>query len=130
MVTNRRRNKIALTGEERLAWSRMRSRAAQSVRRAIKSGRLVDLKKNAVPCIDCGTRATMYDHRDYSKPLEVSPVCGSCNIHRGTNAPTLPLDSSVIRCPKCSSSVILYRKRTDDFLCRRCGKIFKEEVPK
>jgi len=30
-------------------------------------------------------------------------------------------------CPQCGSRVILYRKRTDDFLCRRCGHIFKKE---
>lgn len=30
-------------------------------------------------------------------------------------------------CPKCRSKVILYRKRTDDYLCRRCGEIFKKE---
>jgi len=30
-------------------------------------------------------------------------------------------------CPDCSGKVINYRKRTDDFWCRRCGKIFKKE---
>ena len=28
-------------------------------------------------------RATQYDHRDYNKPLEVTPVCPSCNGKRG-----------------------------------------------
>ena len=34
-------------------------------------------------CTDCGRDAKFYDHRDYSKPLEVEPVCGSCNQLRG-----------------------------------------------
>lgn len=34
-------------------------------------------------CVDCGKRAHDYDHRDYSKPLEVEPVCRSCNLKRG-----------------------------------------------
>ena len=45
--------------------------------------------KNKLPspyslkCVDCGADATIYDHRDYSKPLEVEAVCHSCNIIRG-----------------------------------------------
>jgi hypothetical protein len=34
-------------------------------------------------CTDCGKPARMYDHRDYTKTLEVDPVCGSCNQKRG-----------------------------------------------
>jgi hypothetical protein len=34
-------------------------------------------------CQDCGCRAKCYDHRDYSKPLEVEPVCWKCNTKRG-----------------------------------------------
>jgi len=36
-------------------------------------------------CVDCGADAECFDHRDYSKPLEVDPVCISCNSsrHRG-----------------------------------------------
>lgn len=33
-------------------------------------------------CVDCGKRAHVYDHRDYSKPLEVEPVCRRCNSRR------------------------------------------------
>ena len=35
------------------------------------------------PCIDCGATATCYDHRDYSKPWAVEPVCDRCNKLRG-----------------------------------------------
>lgn len=34
-------------------------------------------------CDDCAEWATGWEHRDYSKPLEVDPTCGSCNLLRG-----------------------------------------------
>lgn len=34
-------------------------------------------------CVDCGKRAFHYDHRYYSRPLDVVPVCRVCNIRRG-----------------------------------------------
>lgn len=34
-------------------------------------------------CVDCGKKAMCYDHRDYEKPMEISPVCVSCNKKRG-----------------------------------------------
>ena len=34
-------------------------------------------------CADCTSPATEYDHRDYSKPLAVEPVCRGCNVRRG-----------------------------------------------
>lgn len=41
-------------------------------------------------CVDCGRQAFDWDHRDYTKPLHVEPVCRSCNGKRG---PALfPLD--------------------------------------
>jgi hypothetical protein len=33
--------------------------------------------------MDCGAKATAYDHRDHAKPLDVQPVCDSCNSKRG-----------------------------------------------
>jgi len=53
------------------------------VKKAVKSGVLPHLKKTKVKCVDCGKRATDYDHRDYTQPLRVNPVCHSCNIGRG-----------------------------------------------
>lgn len=29
----------------------------------------------AFACVDCGKPAQCYGHRDYSKPLDVEPVC-------------------------------------------------------
>lgn len=34
-------------------------------------------------CQDCGKPATEWDHRYYSLPLEVDPVCTACNQRRG-----------------------------------------------
>jgi hypothetical protein len=56
--------------------------AHQAVAAAIKAGKLSRLD-GSVPCVDCGKPATHYDHREYAKPLEVDPVCRSCNIRRG-----------------------------------------------
>jgi hypothetical protein len=34
-------------------------------------------------CVDCGRQADDWEHRDYSKPLEVEAVCHGCNLSRG-----------------------------------------------
>lgn len=34
-------------------------------------------------CADCGSAAKQYDHRDYAKPLAITPVCEACNKKRG-----------------------------------------------
>jgi len=56
----------------------------------IRCGRVPRITKNGEDnfiCVDCGARATGYDHRDYRKPLEIEPVCQSCNYHRGPGLP-------------------------------------------
>lgn len=59
-------------------------RAQRKVRKAIKNGQLVSLKNNIVPCFYCGYRATIYEHRDYNKPLDVVPACRKCNEQLGS----------------------------------------------
>lgn len=44
-------------------------------------------------CVDCGAQARDWDHRDYSKPLDVEPVCRGCNVRRGPGAPYLCVPS-------------------------------------
>ncbi len=62
--------------------SKVEAGAAQSrVNRAIRSGKL--LHPTELDCVDCGQPADRYDHRSYSRPLDVSPVCGPCNYKRG-----------------------------------------------
>lgn len=62
-------------------WQR---KAHSIVRAAIKHGLLPQLKTGRYACVDCGASAAEYDHRDYSRPLDVQPVCRSCNKKRGT----------------------------------------------
>lgn len=46
-------------------------------------------------CADCGAQAVCYDHRDYNKPLDLTPVCASCNLKRGRAVPlTAPVRTS------------------------------------
>ncbi len=52
---------------------------------AIRRGTLKPATEFA--CVDCARAAQCYDHRDYSKPLEVAPVCFSCNVLRGPAKP-------------------------------------------
>jgi hypothetical protein len=55
-----------------------------AVAAAIRRGELIDLASADIPCVDCGGKATVYDHRDYAYPLDVEPVCRSCNSKRGS----------------------------------------------
>lgn len=51
------------------------------VRDAIARGDLAP--QSECLCFDCGKPAEDYDHRDYAEPLDVQPVCKSCNGRRG-----------------------------------------------
>lgn len=55
--------------------------AHYQVARAIRLGELVH--PSNFPCTDCGAESLHYDHRDYSQPLTVEPVCRKCNYKRG-----------------------------------------------
>lgn len=55
--------------------------AHKAVADAIRSGLLKRPAEFA--CVDCGKPAEHYDHRDYSRPLDVAPVCRVCNYKRG-----------------------------------------------
>ena len=57
-------------------------RAAQLVAQAVRKGKLPRLGRGVL-CIDCKELAFCYDHRDYGKPLQVDPVCFTCNKKRG-----------------------------------------------
>jgi hypothetical protein len=58
--------------------------AYRKVKRAIERGELPEIHTQY--CVDCGAFARYYEHRDYSKPLDVVPVCQSCNMKRGPGA--------------------------------------------
>lgn len=61
------------------------SAALAAVNREIRYGRLVP--PDFFNCVDCGGQASLYEHRDYNKPLEVVPACRSCNGKRGYAIP-------------------------------------------
>lgn len=48
---------------------------------AVRAGLLP--RARLMMCVDCGNRASVWDHRDYLKPLDVQPVCRPCNKSRG-----------------------------------------------
>lgn len=55
--------------------------AKKKVYIAVRRG---DIPKAAtLTCVDCGNSAQVYDHRDYNLPLDINPVCKSCNTLRG-----------------------------------------------
>lgn len=53
---------------------------------AVKRGALPSLATGEYKCSDCDKPAEQYDHRDYARPLDVEPVCRSCNLKRGSAA--------------------------------------------
>lgn len=67
----------------RAVWKHYRKRAAARILLATKSGRLPRLLDVETPCVDCGKRALVYEHRNYLRPLDVVPTCDSCNHKRG-----------------------------------------------
>lgn len=63
---------------------------------AVARARRVGSLKNPRDCMctDCGCQAIEYDHRDYSKPLQVDAVCRRCNLKRG---PAIDSPARVVR---------------------------------
>lgn len=55
--------------------------AVSAVNKAVKKGLLPRVSTQV--CVDCGRQAQVYDHRHYGRPLDVVPVCRSCNTKRG-----------------------------------------------
>lgn len=60
-------------------------RAQNIVNRAVLAGALPHVSTQA--CADCAAPAHCYDHRDYNRPLDVEPVCRTCNRLRGAAVP-------------------------------------------
>lgn len=58
-----------------------KGRVYAKIYKAKKSGLLKDASNYV--CADCFEPAQVWDHRDYGKPLDVIPVCRSCNWKRG-----------------------------------------------
>jgi len=54
--------------------------AMAEVHRAIRFGVLMRADQHR--CVDCDDWANCWDHRDYSRPFYIEPVCDSCNCLR------------------------------------------------
>jgi len=74
------RFKKNLRSHIRSAWT---YHAVSQVSAAVRDNRLPRLSEVYIACVDCGKRATDWEHRDYTKPLDVAPCCRSCNSKRG-----------------------------------------------
>lgn len=74
------------------ARERLSINAQRAVRKAIERGEIA--APDAHRCVDCGSVAYCYDHRDYRRPLAVAPVCKACNVARGPARPVVDRDSS------------------------------------
>ena len=57
-------------------------KATAQVHKAIKQGQIPAMSPDT-KCVDCGKPARDYEHRYYSRPLDVEPVCRGCNQKRG-----------------------------------------------
>jgi hypothetical protein len=81
----RRRYCLGCAHDRRIAMRTQGGGAAATamVNAAVLVGLLPRVRGGNIACTDCGKPATEYDHRDYGKPLDVQPVCHSCNIKRG-----------------------------------------------
>lgn len=79
-----RRENYPTTFRPSHADKKFQARANSKVHWAIKKGLLPSLQGREYKCSDCSNTAVAYDHRDYGNPLDVQPVCLSCNWKRGT----------------------------------------------
>lgn len=52
-------------------------RANYLVNKAVRNGELPRVAD--LTCEICGRKATLYHHEDYSRPLDVNPLCDSCH---------------------------------------------------
>lgn len=56
---------------------RFKSAVVNQVGYAIKKG--IIQRASCFECVRCGKQAKEYDHRDYAKPMDIQPMCRSCN---------------------------------------------------
>lgn len=74
-------------------WLQLQRTAGSLIQRAIKNNHIPHITKHT-KCTDCMEPACGYDHRDYRRPLIVSPVCRQCNSKRGNALPLFEDDIS------------------------------------
>ncbi len=76
----RKKNKEKIKGYTQRQIKMGQKHCLNTIQRAIKKGILPRLTTSDIKCVFCKkNRATVYEYRDYNKPLEVKPACRSCN---------------------------------------------------
>lgn len=83
--TIERRKQMRMKTRRTVAEKRLFVAAHRFVAIAIRNG-FLDVLDGTQVCVDCGAIATVYEHRDYGRPLDVEPVCRACNGRRGMGA--------------------------------------------
>jgi hypothetical protein len=87
MLTTKQHLRLAQAVAEQKKYPRansMRQRAGTLVQMACNHGFLPLLNQPNIKCVDCGkVQAEVWEHRDYSRPLDVKPVCKGCNNRAG-----------------------------------------------
>lgn len=73
---------------------KLRNKSRSMVTVAIHKGKIPH--PSTLVCVDCGKQATCYDHRNYYEPLNVDPVCKSCDCLRGPGHPPFTIDRTVM----------------------------------
>lgn len=91
------------------ATDRRKHKCRSLVKSAIDKGLLPKLDGN-IKCIDCEKPAKCYDHRNYTYPLLVSPVCMRCNSLRGLGM--VPADWGYSQCTRDKSKDINLKQKT------------------
>ena len=96
-----------------------RRKGHQYISYAVRT-KIVPRAKDCI-CIDCGKSAYCYDHRDYSKPTEIEPVCGRCQGLRGPGLP-YPITTAKL--------IGLYEKELQQAFCKHISnkKNTKNEI--
>lgn len=91
----------------RCAYLREKAYAGNKISSAIKYGRLKPATE--YKCVDCDGPASVWEHRDYRKPLDIEPVCKTCNALRkgalwsGSKFDPLP----AIEVPDCAAITLM-----------------------
>lgn len=88
-------------------------------------------------CEQCSSKDNLVRHHpDYSKPLYVITLCKSCHIQLHQKLKPVPKSKlpDNLKCPKCNGEgeenftkhgiKLLYQRRVQQFMCKRCGHVF------
>jgi len=77
----------------RAVWQHYRMRCYTHLTQALRNKHLKALPDGVTDCAYCGTtKAVLWEHRDYTDPLNVVPACAKCN----NSLPPAELDPAIV----------------------------------